>query len=120
MKENRSYRGAVRNAVRQMFYGFSRRPRVGHEHRRWAAWMHANVAAKLAERRKQCQEAVSLVAKALAQTAAGTHGAPRSGVILSTLRTFWSAQFGKGGTGSRVIQRILRDLGPEPLTVAAR
>lgn len=79
----RHYRAEYRNEAR----------RRGLLHR-WGAWVQANIVAKL-------PRAAYHVTKLQGGAA----------LALTALKNFWRDQFGKGGTSSRVIYRILRDLG---------
>ena len=100
----KSYRGSFRNAARLM-YSFSRRSRrKDGVIRRWAAWVHANIVAKLDERREQCDQA-----RVVFQITNLKNGIAAA---RTALRDFWRAALrGPSATGRRVVYRILRDLG---------
>jgi len=79
----------------------------------WAAWVQANMKAKIAGRREECQRANGFAAFQLAKL---------GGVLRAHYATFWRSLLQKPqgrATGRRVILRILRDLA-EPVDRRAR
>lgn len=104
MRASDTYRAARRNAARRLDRGIAHW-RQSHFHAR-----RANAIAKLPDRQKQCAEANSLALQAaFAENVLQTGGLPRAIVVDNALREFWRKQ-----KPSRVVSRILRQLGPAP------
>lgn len=101
MRASSTYRAARRNAARCLDGGLQHWQRSGYHAGR------ANGVAKLAERRKQC-EAATLEAVKAALNAEKTGVVGRAAMV-QALREYWSTH-----KRTRVVARILRELGPAP------
>lgn len=98
MKDSSIYRPARRNA----FFVALKTAALTGQRIVWDAWRHANVTAKLGERRQQCALARKAVSDALAQAGALFRGVPTDKIITGALRVFWNEQ-----RRTRVVHRIL-------------